>query len=102
MTNVPDKVRARVANGIRMLDAYGPPDWRKKINLDRLHIALPTHCVLGQVYGHYEDGLRELEYGSGIILWNVEAFGFYAPQSLFGLGDAYDMLDAAWQEALAA
>lgn len=58
-------VEERVASGVYMLDIFSP-DWRKKIDLARLDIRSCRDCVLGQVFGEYEDGMRALG------LWNAE------------------------------
>ena len=101
MTNIPPKVRARVAAGIALLDQHGPPDWRKQIDLNKLHIALPTFCVLGQLYGHYEEGMGALERKVGGKFIDPHEYGFYAWEGLLTHAN-YGALDAAWQEALAA
>lgn len=40
----------RVAHGARQLD-LATPDWEGRIDLRRLAISSPEHCVLAQVYG---------------------------------------------------
>lgn len=48
--------KERVQNGARLLDQYGPHNWRRRINPQRLDISCGESCILGQVYGHYHTG----------------------------------------------
>lgn len=56
----------RVKNGVRLLDAK-VPNWREKIDLERLDINSQGFdedgdaCVLAQVFGYYSDGVDELD-----------------------------------------
>lgn len=52
-------VEERVASGAYMLDIFSP-GWREKIDLARLDIRSCTSCVLGQVFGDYECGMKAL------------------------------------------
>jgi len=55
MTDFSSKVQA----GIRLLDTE-QPGWRDLVDLDSLNLGSCSVCVLGQVFGDYEDGLSEL------------------------------------------
>jgi hypothetical protein len=44
----------RVANGIRFLDAV-KPDWRESVNLDTFDLSSIFQCIIGQVFGSYND-----------------------------------------------
>lgn len=79
-------VAERVQNGIDLLDAQGPRDWREKIDLDAFDIRSCTRCVLGQVMEiyprrgtRYRDGFQcgqyELLNGSTDM---AEEYGFDA------------------------
>jgi hypothetical protein len=48
---------AEIERGIAWLDEVNP-DWRDKINLGTLALSSLDHCVLGQVFGSYEEGIR--------------------------------------------
>ena len=48
-----------VNDAIALLDVK-EPGWFNKIDTDRLDIASPTNCVLGQLYGEYALGLEKL------------------------------------------
>jgi hypothetical protein len=61
MSSDMDKVIA--AAGV--LDRFGPSDWRSKIDLTRLKMYSSRDCILGQIYGEYNDGLEQLTDRSG-------------------------------------
>jgi hypothetical protein len=70
-----DTIQERVSAGARALDALNP-GWEDKINLDRLDVANPQLCVLGQLYGEYCDapsGLRDNEIERGFYANVAEA-----------------------------
>lgn len=54
-----DGIDQRVLNGVRKLDRE-VPGWADQINLGRFRITSGSACVLGQVYGEYETGVRRL------------------------------------------
>lgn len=43
-------IEQRVQNGIDLLDAKGPKDWRKKIDTKTLCIQSSRKCILAQVF----------------------------------------------------
>lgn len=49
----PDVYGERVVRGVAALDAYGPPDWRERVDVATLRVDNSRYCVLGQVYGDY-------------------------------------------------
>lgn len=51
--------KAAVVKGAKFLDSVRP-GWHDEVNIDNLKQIMPMNCVLGQVYGHYDDGLNEL------------------------------------------
>lgn len=81
------KVRANVLNGIEVLKKEYGEDWVDKIDLDTLHLASATSCVLGQLYGEYGAGKRKI----GLSENEAKESGFN-----IGAGARYDVLDAAW------
>jgi hypothetical protein len=85
MTDFAVKVQA----GIKLLDEQ-EPGWRAKIDKDSLDLGSCSVCVLGQVFGDYEEGLEMLDLGTG----SSYAYGFNT--------NSADMqaLTAAWKEAL--
>ena len=65
--SVSEKVRA----GAAFLDEINP-GWEKRIDLDRLNIAEPGDCILGQLYGSYLQGVHTTQ------IKNPNQHGFYA------------------------
>jgi len=53
-------IAQRVQNGIELLDAYGPEDWREAISAHDLDMVSTAYCILGQVYDTYWIGTQEL------------------------------------------
>jgi hypothetical protein len=85
---------AKVAAGIKFLDskvASGKisADWREKIDLGTLSLESCDVCVLGQLFGAYEDGKYTLD----IDNYDAKAFGFNTDYS-------FAELTAAWKDAL--
>lgn len=58
-------MRTTIARGVALLDQCEGPHWVSAIELEKLDLTSYSTCVLGQLYGNYDDGLRELEIGSG-------------------------------------
>jgi hypothetical protein len=54
-----ETLKAGVDDVVARLDTVRPA-WREKINLERLDIASPNFCVLGQVFGDFFRGLFAL------------------------------------------
>lgn len=54
MTN--NGINARVLAGVRFLDAR-VPEWREKVNWHRLDIGSYTMCILGQLFGNYDNAI---------------------------------------------
>jgi hypothetical protein len=59
----PEEIDERVLDGAAMLDEHHP-GWAAKIDVDKLCLKDCSSCVLGQVYGDYEDGLQILGRGN--------------------------------------
>jgi hypothetical protein len=57
-------VRGRVGRGAELLDRRIPA-WAWEIDVKRLNLAYTEECILGQVYGHYEDGCHDLGITTG-------------------------------------
>lgn len=49
-----------VKRGVRRLDKRGPAQWFLRVDPDRLDLKSGCDCVLGQIYGSYVEGLRQL------------------------------------------
>lgn len=50
---------AKVARGIALLDDR-MPGWRQRIDLDLLDMSSCDFCILGQLFGDYDDGFVAL------------------------------------------
>ena len=64
-----DNAADQVADGMRILDEYGPPEWWDRIDLEKLSIHSAWDCVLGQVF---QDKADETGYLTGYI-WATES-----------------------------
>lgn len=85
---------AKVAAGIKFLDSKAASgkisaDWRKSIDLETLSLESCDVCVLGQLFGAYEDG----KYTLGIDNYDTKALGFNTDYS-------FNELTQAWKDAL--
>ncbi|UJQ86919.1 hypothetical protein SEA_TREAT_84 [Streptomyces phage Treat] len=74
-----------VAKGIKVLDQQ-VPNWRQKIDVENLDLGSCSICVLGQVFGDYNDGIEKL---------NVDGY-----EHGFNTTGSYAELKDAWVEAL--
>lgn len=53
------KAAERVQRGAALLDRVDP-SWRPKVKRSELNLSSPGHCIVGQVFGGYNDGLEML------------------------------------------
>jgi len=87
-----------VAFGVIVLDAYfeAERDWRADIDLDLLAMHSASRCVLGQVFGYFDTGLRDLDIVSiaGAVRHGFGSFGSECGWP------SYAELEAAWRRAL--
>lgn len=111
ITNLKD-IRAAVWAGIGYLNVKSP-GWQKKVNLRRLDLSNPQHCVLGEVFGTYVRGKNALGLtGADSRSSEVAALGFYLPVPLADDGSGrphpngstiiavqYNRLTAEWRAA---
>jgi hypothetical protein len=59
-----------VEQGALLLD-HRKPSWARLINVNDLDMSDPRRCILGQIYGHAEAGLRALGF---VPIYSPEAF----------------------------
>lgn len=90
-------VAGRVARGVALLDER-LPGWVDRVNTIKLDIQNCERCVLGQVFGDYFAGSRELG------IWeNEEEYGFDRIQDLdyieYMLQDYLDLREE-WQRVI--
>lgn len=80
----------RAALGAALLDEQRP-GWALEVSRRSLEMQSPCRCVLGQVYGYYTWGLRELDLDDG---YRAAVLGFtYANAGSL----EWEALDAAWE-----
>ncbi len=48
-----------VQRGCALLDAK-VPGWRERIDLEKFDLLVSCHCVLGQLYGEYSEGRKQM------------------------------------------
>ncbi len=92
---IPLDVKYRVDCGAQFLDE-NVPDWFKRINVQFLDMCELDTCILGQLYGNYQNGTREL-FGD-IWLDRVGKYGF----SRYGTNIKYSDLKECWINEISA
>lgn len=86
----PEEIDQRVLDGAAFLDEHHP-GWAAKIDVKKLCLQDCSQCVLGQVYGDYDDGLTELNIRTSPI-----NMGFNTSD-----GDAdWDLLQRHWEREI--
>jgi len=88
----------RVQAGADLLDGV-TPGWRSRVNADTLDMDTSFDCVLGQLFGSYWDGTRELRMDRDIE--QRAAYGFTANASSVVEDFTCDDLTAEWRKQLA-
>ena len=53
------KYQQAVTDGIKLLNKQFPR-WKRRIKLEKLHMASSQHCILGQLYGSYGIGVNKI------------------------------------------
>lgn len=88
-------LKQRVERGAALLDKRHP-EWCKRIDLVKLNMRDGHQCVLGQVYGHFGNGLTELH----IQAWR---YGFIpTTKSIADENSDYARLKPLWRKAVEA
>ncbi len=89
----------RVRAGAQLLD-HAIEGWPHRVKPERLEIHSLHRCVLGQLYGDYHEGARQLQLSSEAATQN----GFFTQEEDHA-GDAacreYAELGALWKEEIA-
>jgi hypothetical protein len=83
---------ARVARGAALLDRIRP-SWAREIKLDVFDMGLCSKCVLGQLYGLYDDGLDAL----GLISGDRAEYIYGFNSSSLTQMASYAALTTAWR-----
>lgn len=91
---------AKVAKGAELLDNERP-GWADDIDLESLNMAEGNHCILGQLYGDYVDGLYALGFTRG---WGSRGHGFTLHVGWSSASDSMEdwyTLHALWRKEVA-
>lgn len=91
MSKIPDEIKA----GMELLDRE-VPGWREEIDLYSLDMGLCEHCILGQLFREYDEGVRAI----GITNEKAEQLGLFISNNKSFPNDKYTALTIAWKEAL--
>jgi hypothetical protein len=68
---MPSRAEVRVQAGATFLDEL-MPDWTSRIDPERLSMASKDDCIIAQLFGSYETGVRRL----GVCVSEARRFGF--------------------------
>jgi hypothetical protein len=94
------KEKEAAGKGAEFMDSY-MPDWYKKIDLDDLDIDSCVDCILGQLFGNYETGIKEVwGLGPDDLYDNLDErckLGFTAVRFW---DDRAPLLTAAWKKEI--
>jgi hypothetical protein len=85
-----------VARGAALLDEK-VPGWRERIDVEKLYMEQPLHCIVGQACGGYMGGMHAL----GLEPWGAGHgvhYGFMSPDGSIRMDTR---LEDAWREELA-
>lgn len=97
------KIPERVARGTATLDRIDP-EWRTKVDTDKLRMASPFDCVLGQLYSQFGCAPLSLTGDTDSNDFRAVSLGFHASMNQdFHKGceyDYYDTLTSAWKKEI--
>ena len=88
---IPHTIEKRVEAGVAFLNVV-KPNWLKKIDVEKLDLGNKKVCMLGELYGYYDDGISTLGLENKTSATNL---GFY------GSKRGYKVLTAAWKNKIA-
>jgi hypothetical protein len=78
-------ISERVQNGVNLLNDYAG-DWFWMVNLDLLDITSPEECILGQLFGSFQNGTRDLGFSYDQYTQSLNGFemthGEYTSESV--------------------
>lgn len=92
-----------VARGVALLDEK-VPGWRDRLSPNYLNMGDCEDCILGQMYGWYEDGLAMVGLSDDPDPWLAGRFGLCLPsrsETTQETTSRYEVLTRAWREAIA-
>lgn len=100
----PSNVRERIKNGAAFLDKTLGPGWSGRVNPETLVISSSSHCVLGQLYGSFSSGIRQLHLPlNRYAPLSPSNLGFDRDRDLEGMlaNDDWQELNEGWRAFLA-
>lgn len=85
--------QAEIQKGADLLDEKRGKGWEYEIDPNSFEMRSGTHCVLGQLYGDYRQGLDAL----GLTLQTAIDYGFNIdPLTDYFEEYGYDMINSEW------
>ena len=95
------EARARVERGAAWLDAQAP-GWESKVDVGRLVMNNCSRCIIGQVFGHFEEFVNLHSEGRVRRGWEAEEFGFDVDDQFPSAHGyvSYELLTEAWTDLL--
>jgi len=87
---IPHTIEKRVEAGVAFLNVV-KPNWLKKIDVEKLDLIDKKVCMLGELYGNYDDGLSQLGLKNGTSATNL---GFYGSER------GYKVLTEVWKRKI--
>lgn len=87
-------IAERVAAGAAWLDDTCP-GWRRDVDVDRLSVANPCNCVLGQLFDDFDDRPAQLQ-----PLQVARDLGFEISRNAGGNTREYQALTAEWRRVI--
>jgi hypothetical protein len=88
-------VKERVLRGIELLNEH-IPGWEDRIDCQHLLLANADQCVLGQLFGDYEEGTSALELSTE----DAVDHGFLLSDYDGGAGINYTLLTHSWKQEI--
>lgn len=90
--------RRRVGEAITFLDEHAPPDWRSRVNVEKISMMSHRWCVLGQVYEGQQTGDTDL--GTGAYAWARDMLAKRDPGGFDNVRDVFASYDGEWRRQL--
>lgn len=102
-----EQAQIAVSNGVQLLNEhFGDSDWMMDIDTETLTMVNLENCVLGQLFGHYHDGVLALSDAypeTGVDFYQQPyIFGFDSlPGAAMGEMNYFELLTDEWLFRLA-
>lgn len=95
-------ISERVQNGVNLLNDYAG-DWFWLVDLETLDITSPENCILGQLFGSFQNGTRDL--GFSYDQYTQSLNGFEMTHVEYTSGSALSIqaqIEDEWRTAIGA